>query len=344
MRGQTPLHGVMVGAGDFAQYHAEAWHRIPGVRITAICDLDQHSADDLAQRHGIGARFSDWREMIDTQAPDFVDVVTPPETHPDICRFAAARGANVICQKPLAPTFAQAQALVDDMVLAPTRFMVHANWRWQPWYRHTRRLLDDGAIGRPFSLSFRMRTGESWDVDAYLGRTDVAADHDRMLLAEVGVHFFDTFRYLLGEVDTVYARTQHRNAALAGEDSAMVMLGFTGGATAVLDASRYNESTAADPMLTLGTMRLDGSTGHLLLHADGDMTLHPVGGIPQLLELDVPDTGFAGDCVYATQEHFVQSLRSNLPFETDGPDFLRSLRIVDAAYHSAAHDQLVRIA
>lgn len=341
LAGGRSLHGVMVGAGHFAAYHADAWHRVPGVRITAVCDIDRHAADDLAQRHGIGARFADWREMIDSQRPDFVDVVTPPDTHDAICRHAAARGVHVICQKPLTSSLEEATALVDDVARARVRFMVHANWRWQPWYRRTRELLDDGAIGAPFSLSFLMRTGESWDVDAFLDRPDVAHEAPRMLLREMGVHFVDSFRYLLGEVETVYARTRRHNRIVRGEDAALVVLGFVDGPTAILDASRYNESTAADPMFTFGTMRLDGAKGHLLLHADGNLSLHPLGGIPELVEVDIPEAGFAGDCVRATQGHFAEALRTGVEFETPGRDWLRTLRVVEAAYRSAESGEVV---
>lgn len=335
------LHGVMIGAGQFASYHLDAWNRLDRVRIGAICDLDPHNADDLAQRYGISARFTDWREMIDSQQPDFVDIVTPPDTHHAMAHHAAARGAHVICQRPLAPTAGQSADLVDDMALFPIRFMVHENWRWQPWYRKAHELLAGDLIGEPFSLMFRMRTGEGWDTDAYMDRDASLHSQPRILLDEMGTHFVDTFRFLLGEVSSVYARLQRRNPALEGEDTAVVVLEFAEGQTAILDASRYNETTAADPRLTFGAMRLDGSKGHLLLDEDGRLTVHPLGGIPELVDYEIPEQGFAGDCVYALQRHFVDALVSGLPFESEGDDFLRSVEVIEAAYQSAERNVVV---
>ena len=334
------LHGVMIGAGQFATYHIDAWNRLPDVRITAVCDINPNNADELAQRFGVSARFTDWREMIESQRPDFVDIVTPPGTHRDMCLYAAEQGAHVICQKPLSATAAGAEDVVRRMAAFPVRFMVHENWRWQPWYRRTHELLAAGTLGEPFSLTFRMRTGEGWGSDAYMDRDAGFWTEPRSLLREVGVHFVDTFRFLFGEVDTVYARTQRQNPMLTGEDAAIVVLGFADGPTVVFDGSRYNENTAADPRLTFGTMRLDASAGHLALDTDGSLTLHPLGGIPELVDYDVPDQGFAGDSVYATQQHFVDALRSSLPFETDGEDYLRSVAVIEAAYLSA-EDQTV---
>ena len=337
------LHGVMIGAGQFAAYHIDAWSRLADVRISAICDVEPNNADELAQRFGVTARFTDWREMIDSQQPDFVDIVTPPETHREMCLYAAERGAHVICQKPLASTPTDEADVVRAMSRMPVRFMVHENWRMQPWYRKIHEMLASGAIGDPFSLAFRMRTGEGWGPDAYMDRTASFWTEPRLLLREVGVHFADTFRFLFGDVATVYARIQRQNTALAGEDAAVIVLGFVDGQTATFDASRYGENSAADPRLTYGTMRIDGSGGHLLLDSDGRLTIHPLGGIPELVEYEVPDLGFAGDSVYATQRHFIGALRSSLPFETDGEDYLRSVEIIEAAYTSAETQAVVSL-
>jgi predicted dehydrogenase len=337
------LQGVMIGAGQFAAYHIDAWSRLEDVRISAICDVEPNNADELAQRFGVTARFTDWREMIDSQQPDFVDIVTPPETHREMCLYAAERGAHVICQKPLASTPKGEADVVREMSRMPVRFMVHENWRMQPWYRKIHEMLASGAIGEPFSLAFRMRTGEGWGPDAYMDRSASFWTEPRLLLREVGVHFADTFRFLFGDVMTVYARTQRQNTALAGEDAAVIVLGFVDGQTATFDASRYGENSAADPRLTYGTMRIDGSDGHLLLDGDGGLTIHPLGGIPELVEYEVPDLGFAGDSVYATQHHFIDALRSSLPFETDGEDYLRSVAIIEAAYTSAETQNVVTL-
>ena len=343
MSTDSRLRGVMIGAGQFAAYHIDAWARLPDVRITAVCDREPNNADDLAQRYGVSARFTDWREMIDSQQPDFVDIVTPPDTHHAMCLYAAQHGVHVICQQPLASTAAGALHVVRDMAAMPVRFMVHENWRWQPWYRKIHDLLASGVIGEPLSLYFRMRTGEGWGPEAYMDRDISFWQKTHLLLYEVGAHFADTFRYLLGDVETVYARTQRNNPTLNGEDAAVVVLGFVDGQTATLDASRYNENTAANPRLTFGAMRLDCSGGHLLLDTDGSLTVHPLGGIPELVDYDLPEGGFAGDCVYAIQRHFADALRVNLPFEADPEDYLRSLAVIEAAYESAEHQTVVRL-
>ena len=118
--------------------------------------------------YGIERYYADWREMIDRERPDFVDIVTPPETHAEICAYAAERGVHIVCQKPLAPTFAQSRRIVE--ATRGVRFMVHENFRWQPWHRRIKAIQREGTIGDFTHVYFRMRTGDGWGPDAYLSR------------------------------------------------------------------------------------------------------------------------------------------------------------------------------
>jgi predicted dehydrogenase len=250
----------------------------------------------------------------------------------------------VVCQKPLAPTLEQSREIVALARDAGIRLMVHENFRFQPWHRETRRLVDEGVLGDVYSLYFRLRTGDGWPDDAYLARQPFFREYPRLLVYETGVHFIDTFRYLLGEVDTVYARLARRNPVIKGEDAAHVVLGMRAGATAVWDANRYNESAARDPRYTFGEMRVDGSKGHLELDTNGGLTLKPLGQPPRPHAYRHERRGFAGDSVYAVQRHFVEAMRSGEPFESTGEDYLVNIRLVEACYQSAAAGQVVVVA
>ena len=143
----------------------------------------------------------------------------PLRTHRDICRLAGERGVHVLCQKALAPTFADAVALVGDAERAGIRLMVHDNFRFQPWHRELRRLLDLGTIGRPHAIACRTRMGDGWGAEAYLNRQPYFRVMPKLLVFETGVHFIDVFRYLVGDVRQVYAVLRRRNPLIAGEDA-----------------------------------------------------------------------------------------------------------------------------
>ena len=339
------LRGVCVGAGYFSQFQYSAWSRIDQVEIVAVCNRNVDKVRAVATQHGIPTVYGIDRidEMLDTEKPDFIDIITPPETHIEIVRKAAQRGIAIICQKPLAPTAEESEELVKVARDAGARFLVHENWRWQPWYREMKRQLDAGAIGELFSISTRMRMGDGWPEDAYLDRQPFFRDYPRLLVYETGVHFLDTFRYLGGEVESVYARLQQRNALIKGEDAGQVVIGFKSGGTAILDASRYNESEAVDARYTFGTTRIDGSEGHLELDTDGSITLKKLGEAPVQLDYVHNRTDFAGDCVYSLQRHFTDRMLDGQPFESSGEDYLKTIDVVEACYVSQNKGQVVTI-
>lgn len=155
------LRGACIGAGYSSLYHYEAWQRIPEVEIVAFSNRDPLRAAEVTRKFGYRKVYADCREMFDAEKPDFVDVITPPPSHAAICAEAAKRGVHIICQKPLAPSLAEARAIVEDAAAHKVRFMVHENWRFQPWYRKIKQLLDAGTIGRLFSLNLRSRLGDA---------------------------------------------------------------------------------------------------------------------------------------------------------------------------------------
>jgi predicted dehydrogenase len=341
MTQKTTLKGVSIGAGYFSQFHFDAWNRIPEVTLAAICDLDRSKAEAHMLKYGIEYYYSDYREMIEKEQPDFVDIITPPSTHLPVVQYAAQKKISIICQKPLAPTMDDSRQIVRLAQDSGIRFMVHDNWRWQPWYREIKKIVGAGVIGEVFTAYFQMRMGDGWGEDAYLDRQPFFREYEKLLIFESGVHFIDTFRFLFGEIEKVYAQLQQLNPVIKGEDSGQVLFNFQKGTTVILDANRYNENETGvnlytcDPRTTFGIMRLDGSGGHLIMDSCGDLIIKKLGQDSYHHEYSHPLRGFAGDSCHATLRHFIDCLLSDQEFETNGPDYLKTLEVVEACYRSA---------
>ena len=112
-RRTEPLAIALAGAGMISAHHLTAWRSLgPRVRVVAICDPDAARAAQRAEEFGIPATFREREAMLDSVAIDALDVATPRETHADWAEAAAARGIDVLCQKPLTPTLAEAEALI----------------------------------------------------------------------------------------------------------------------------------------------------------------------------------------------------------------------------------------
>lgn len=335
-RVSPPLRGVAVGAGYFSQFHYEAWTRTSGAELVALCDRDGARAEDAARRFHVPKTYADVAAMLDAERPDFIDIITPPDTHRSITMLAAERGVHVLCQKALAPAFAEAGAVVAHAERAGIRFMVHDNFRFQPWHREFRRLLTGGAIGRLHSIACRTRIGDGWQPDAYLARQPYFRTMPQLLMFETGVHVIDVYRCLGGEVTRVFARLRRLNDGIAGEDAGVVLFEFANGAVGLWDANRYNESLSPDPRYTFGEFLLEGERGAMRLDEEGRMSVHRLGERARDHAYAHDRRGFAGDCVHATLQHFVDGLRTGGPFETGGREYLKTLAVQEAVYASAA--------
>ena len=343
MKATLPLKGVAMGAGYFSRFQYEAWTRIPEVKIQAIYNRTESKARAMMDAYGVSRYYSDWREMIEREQPDFADIITPPETHEEMCAFLAARGVHIICQKPLAPTLDASRRIVETANAAGVRFMVHENFRWQPWYRKIKSIQQAGGIGDFTHIYFRTRTGDGWGENAYLDRQPFFRDYPRLLIYETGVHFIDTFRYLMGEVVEVYANLRRLNPAIRGEETGQVFFRFANGATAIWDANRYNEVESPSPRYTFGELRIDAMKGHLTLDTESNLRVKRLGESGYDADYPRSNLNFASDCVYTTQRHFVDCFLSGEEFESNGGDYLKTLAVVDAVYESARLGQVVKL-
>jgi predicted dehydrogenase len=330
------LKVAVAGTGYFSRFHFDGWSRLPEVKLVAVCSLDPAGLVDAAARHLIPRQFAAAGEMLDATAPDLLDIVTPPFAHLGILQEAARRGIDVICQKPLGGDLATARAMVRVAADAGITFVVHENFRFQPWYREARRLLETGVLGDVYNLSFRLRPGDGQGPRAYLDRQPYFQQMARFLIHETAIHMIDTFRFLLGEVSGVFARLRRLNPHIAGEDAGCVLFDFASGAAGMFDGNRLVDFVADNPRLTMGEMLLEGAGGTLRLDGFGRLWLKPHNETEREHAYEWQDRGYGGDCVHALQQHVVAHLQRGAPLENAGASYLRNLEIEEAVYRAAA--------
>jgi predicted dehydrogenase len=279
-------------------------------------------------------------ELLDAAKPDLVDIVTPPETHLELVRAVAQRRLPMICQKPLAPTYAEAAAMVEQ----GGELVVHENFRWQPWYREAHRLIRDGFLGKLHSVAFRLRPGDGQGPSAYLDRQPYFQKMPRLLVHETAIHWIDTFRFLMGEIAAVTASLRKMNPVIAGEDAGYIVFEFVGGATGLFDGNRLNDHVAANPRRTMGEMWLEGEKG--VLRLDGAARLwwkpHQEPEVEHRYDRGADDA-FGGGCCRALQAHVVRALLHKSRLENTGREYLANLQVEEAVYRSSAEGRKVKL-
>lgn len=339
-RRAPPLRVACLGAGYFARFHHEAWGRIDEVQVVGVADLDPVRAT----ASGLPA-FTDLETLLERTRPDLLDIATPPPTHLDAIERALAAGVGtIVCQKPFCGSLEAARRAVARADEAGARLVVHENIRFQPWYRRMRAVIDTGELGDVQQMTFRLRTGDGQGPDAYLDRQPYFQTMPRLLVHETAVHWIDTFRYLLGPIEAVYADLRHLNPAVVGEDAGHVLFDVAGGVRALFDGNRHLDHAAENHRLTLGEALLEGTRGTLNLSGDGALERRAFGSLEteRLLEPQAWP-GFAGDCVHALQRHVVDAMLHDGPVENAAADYLRVLEIEEAIYRSAERRRKVDV-
>ncbi len=333
------LRVATAGTGYFSQFHYHGWQRMVAageVELVAICNRTRARGEEFAARYGIASVHDDFATMLDAVEVDLVDIITPPETHADYVRAAVEHRVAAICQKPFTPGLAVAERVVAEIERHGGRVFIHEDFRFQPWYPKIRALIEEGAIGEPYQVSFWLRPGDGQGPDAYLDRQPYFQQMPRLLVHETAIHLIDTFRFLFGEMTSVFAQLDRLNPVIAGEDAGIIVFGFANGRRGLFDGNRLVDHAADNRRLTMGEMKVEGSGGILTLDGYGTIrrrafdTNHAV-----TVPYEWNDIDYAGDCVYLTNKHVVDHLRSGAPVMNTAAEYLVNLRIEDAVYRSA---------
>jgi predicted dehydrogenase len=266
---QTVKVGV-IGAGFMGKAHSLAYAAMPMFfwpapaipERTLIAEVSDELAQEAATRFGYERWTSDWRQVVEDDEIQLVDIATPNDSHPEIAIAAARAGKHVLCEKPLAKTVEEARAMRDAVVAAGVVHMVAFNYRRTPAVALARQLIDEGVIGKV--RNFRGTYLQDWsnDPDLPLSWRFRQAIAGSGALGDIGTHVIDMARYLVGEVDEVNALTmryiddrpvpQGGADQLAGasklsdapreavdvDDEVMAMVRFTGGAVGSIEATR----------------------------------------------------------------------------------------------------------
>ncbi len=328
------------GAGYFAQFHYDAWKRIPSVEIVGVMDRQSEAA------RATGAPpYGDLANMLRSTKPDLLDIITPSETHLDFIRIALNEGVpRIICQKPFCRNLEEARVAVRLCDEAGIDIVIHENFRFQPWYRAMKQAIKEGAIGNLQQITFRLRTGDGQGPRAYLDRQPYFQEMPRFLVHETAVHWIDTFCFLMGVPDWVMVDLRRLNPVIAGEDAAYILLGYMDGRRALFDGNRLLDHAAENHRKTFGECLAEGIDGTLELTGDGAVSLRKFGEQDKEIILEAKNwPGFGGDCVHALQSHVAAALRGMGQIENPARDYLRILEIVEAVYRSAESGKRIEV-
>jgi D-apiose dehydrogenase len=336
------LRFAIIGAGFWARYQLAAWYELTGARCVAIYNRTRAKAEKLAQEFGVPSVYDNAEDLLRQEKPDFVDIITDVDTHRPFVELAAAHRTPVICQKPLAPTLADARAMIAACEQSGVPLLVHENWRWQTPLRELKNVLDTVDIGRIFRA--RVTYSNSYPV---FDNQPFLKELDQFILTDVGTHILDATRMLFGEATTLFCRTARVHPDICGEDVATVMLGMASHATVTCEmsyASRVEHDRFPETFVFV-----EGEQGSVELGPDYWIRVTTAAGThsrrcpPPYYPWADPRYALAQTAGVACNANLLAALRAEQPAETTAADNLRTLELVFAAYESAAKQATIHL-
>ena len=211
-----------------AVFHAPLIAATPGLRLAAIVTRDaERSARALAAHPQ--ARIVPTADALWEMAPslDLVVVASPNRSHAPLARAALEAGLDVVVDKPMATSAAEARALLDDAKRLGRMLTVFQNRRWDGDFLTLRRLLEEGVLGQVVRFESRF---DRWRVTPKPGwRQSADPGEAGGLLFDLGAHLIDQAMLLFGPVESVYAETDRRRPGSEVDDDSFVALTHTSG-------------------------------------------------------------------------------------------------------------------
>jgi predicted dehydrogenase len=298
---QDTLSVGMVGYAFMGAAHSQAWRNAPRffdlplrVRMSAVAGRDQTKVTAAAEQLGWDSTETSWRALVDREDIDLIDVCTPGDTHAEIAIAALEAGKHVLCEKPLANTVEEAEAMVaaaEKARAAGVRSMVGFTYRRVPAIGLARRLVAEGRIGEIHHV--RAQYLQDWIVDPE-APLSWRLDKEKAgsgALGDIGAHIVDLTQYITGDtIATVSGRLEtfvkerplpaEQHTGLSGtagtdrgpvtvDDAAAFLARFRGGALGVFEATRF-----ANGRKNAIRIEINGSRGSLAFDFEDMNVLH----------------------------------------------------------------------
>ena len=326
-----PKIGVaVIGCGFIAPAHLKAWRRIREAELVAVVDIIEGRAKWAASEFKVPLYFTDYTRVLDLEEVDVIDICTPTYTHAEIAVAAAKSGKHVLVEKPIALRLREADEMIRAARRANVKLMVAHCLRFWPEYVAAKKIISKGEIGEPrIARAYRLSEfphWAPWHKDLRLGGG---------VFVDMSIHDIDFLRWIMGEVEEVYARggiLKFRDST--AYDYVHALLKFKTGAIAYVEGSwiqppGYPFTTYLEVVGTRGTLRVDNRSSAALqvYKPSGTSYYTPVSEDPYYLEIK----HFAS-CVLRDEEPCVS-----------GEEARRSLEVALAAIKSMMRRGPVRL-
>ena len=339
------LRFVLVGCGRIAKRHADLLgnRQIAGAELAAVCDIDLEKARHIGNQFRV-AHYVDMHEMCSREGFDVIVVLTESGLHAQHVVELAKYKKHIVVEKPMALTLDDADEMIRTCDRYGIRLFVIKQNRFNVPVVKLREALDAGRFGKLVLGTVRLRwcrTQEYYDQDAWRGTWAL----DGGVLSNQASHHVDLLEWMMGDIESIFAKGITALVDIEAEDTAVVVLKFRSGALGLIEAT-----TAARPrdlegslsiMGELGSVEIGGFAVNLMKSWEFVSPLPGDVEVKTKYSVNPPNVyGFGHQAYY---QHIVDCIIHEKKQLVDGLEGRKSLELISAIYESIETGQEVPI-
>ena len=330
------INFALIGCGRIAKRHSEllGHKEISGAKLVAVCDSVLEKASKIGEQFNVPA-YTGMDEMMQKEQVDVAVVLTPSGLHADHVVNLAKYGKDIMVEKPMALTMDDADAMIQACDHNSCRLFVIKQNRFNIPVVKLREAHQAGRFGKLVLGTVRVRWARHqpyYDQDAWRGTWAM----DGGVLTNQASHHVDMLEWMMGDVESVFARATTALADIEAEDTAVVTLKFKNGALGIVEAT-----TATRPSDLEGSISILGEKGSVVIggfavnkmqswafekQQDGD------NEVLDKYSVNPPNVyGFGHQAYY---EHVVDCIANNGQNLVDGLQGRKSIELISAIYES----------
>ena len=325
----------IIGCGRVAQRHAEHIHTLG--ELVSVCDIVPDKAKKLAEKYHAEAYSSIDELLKKPQKADVVAVCTPNGLHAEHTIRSLEAGYNVICEKPMALTVSDCNAMIRAAEKAGKKLFIVKQNRFNPPVAAVKKLIDEGRLGAIYSVQLNCfwNRGRSYYNDSWRGTKKL----DGGTLFTQFSHFIDLLHWLVGDIGEVqgYIANEGHKDIIEFEDTGVIAAKFLNGAIGTINYTVNSHSTNMEGSLTLfganGTVKIGGQYLNRLEYQDiKDYRIEDLPAGNQANNYgDYQGSMSNHDKVY---QNVLDTLQGKGTIATDGFEGLKTVEIIHKIYSS----------
>jgi UDP-N-acetyl-2-amino-2-deoxyglucuronate dehydrogenase len=330
------LNFALVGCGRIAKRHSEllGLGHIKGAKLVAVCDLIEDKAKKIGEQFFV-PYYYDMHQMMKNEMVDVVVVLTESGNHAKNVVELAQYGKHIVVEKPMALTLDNADAMIQACDKVGSKLFVVKQNRFNVPVVKLREALEQGRFGKLILGTVRVRWCRPqayYDHAAWRGTWAM----DGGVLTNQASHHVDMLEWMMGDVESVFARSITALANIEAEDTAVVTLKFRNGALGVIEATTATRPKDLEGSISIlgegGTVEIAGFAVNKMKTWSFVETKHEDEGVMEKYSVNPPNVyGFGHQTYY---EYVVDCISNNGPHLVDGLVGRKSLELINAIYES----------